>query len=139
MKTKNFIPIAVITLSLVFMSMTNLSINYQDSEPWEVPAKYEKMENPYAGATDSENIGRALYSKHCKSCHGSKGLGDGPKADSVDTPIGDFTVASFQDQSDGSLYYKTFIGRDDMPSFQKKVKEEEDQWMIVNYLRTLSK
>jgi mono/diheme cytochrome c family protein len=121
--------------SFIVLSMTLLNSNLQD--PWEVPAKYEKMENPYANATDDERIGRILYTKHCKSCHGSKGIGDGKKAESLDTEVGDFTDASFKDQTDGSLYYKTFFGRDEMPSFKKKIPDAEDQWLIINYLRTL--
>ena len=121
--------------SFVMLSMTIIKSNQQD--PWEVPAKYQKMENPYASATDDEKIGRILYSKHCKSCHGTKGKGDGTKAKSVDTPVGDFTDASFKNQSDGSLYYKTFIGRDDMPSFKKKIANEEEQWLVINYIKGL--
>ena len=121
--------------SFVMLSMTIIKSNQQD--PWEVPAKYQKMENPYASATDDEKIGRILYSKHCKSCHGTKGKGDGTKAKSLDTPVGDFTDASFKNQSDGSLYYKTFIGRDDMPSFKKKIADEEEQWMVINYIKGL--
>ncbi len=108
-------------------------------ETWEVPAKYKKLKNPFVNAADDDNIGRILYSKHCKSCHGSKGKGDGKKAESIDTPIGDFTHASFKNQTDGSLYYKTFFGRDDMPGFKKKIKDKEDQWLIINYIRKLSK
>jgi mono/diheme cytochrome c family protein len=42
-----------------------------------------------------------------------------------------------QKQSDGSLFYKISEGREDMPSFKKKIPDEEDIWSIVNYLRTL--
>ena len=120
----------------LLLSFTIVSSSFQD--PWEVPSKYENMENPYAGDADADNVGRSLYSKHCKSCHGSKGKGDGTKADSIDTEMGDFTDGSFTDQTDGALYYKTFEGRDDMPSFKKKIKVEEDQWLIINYLRKLT-
>jgi len=127
--------IALILLGgFVFMSMT---LRSTIQEPWTVPAKYEKMENPFAGAADAENVGRMLYSKHCKSCHGSKGKGDGPKADSVDTEMGDITGDTFKSQSDGAVYYKTFIGRDDMPSFQKKITDKEQQWKLVNYVKGL--
>lgn len=121
--------------SFVLLSMTIIKSNQQD--PWEVPAKYQKMENPYADTEDEEKIGRILYSKHCKSCHGTKGKGDGTKAKSVDTPVGDFTDASFKDQTDGSLYYKTYIGRDDMPSFKKKIPDAEEQWLVINYVKGL--
>lgn len=131
-----FIIVAILLIgSYVLFSMTLLKSSVQ--EPWEVPAKYQKLENPFASDADAENIGKTLYSKHCKSCHGSKGKGDGPKAESVDTPIGDFTVPSFKEQTDGTLYYKTVFGRDDMPSFEKKIPDEQDRWLIVNYLKSL--
>jgi len=105
-------------------------------EKWEVPAKYETMKNPIPAKTDAV-IGKSLYSKHCKSCHGSEGYGDGSKADDVDGDLGDFSSAEFQSQSDGALFYKGYIGRDDMPNFEKKLSEE-DVWLTVNYMRTLA-
>ena len=121
--------------SFIMLSMTLIKSNQQD--PWEIPARYQKMENPYASATDDENIGRILYSKHCKSCHGTKGKGDGTKAKSLDTQVGDFSDASFKKQSDGSLYYKTFIGRDEMPSFKNKIPDEEEKWLVINFIKGL--
>lgn len=136
MKKQNFIIGMMFIGSFALISMTFLKTNIQD--PWEVPAKYQKMENPYASAADDDNIGRIMYTKHCKSCHGTKGKGDGKKAASLDTPAGDFTDGSFKNQTDGSLYYKTFVGRDDMPSFKKKIVDKEDQWLLINYIRLLS-
>ena len=46
---------------------------------------------------------------------------------------------TFQSQSDGSLFYKVSEGRDDMPSFKKKIPDAEDIWNLVNYMRTLKK
>lgn len=129
--------ILILLLSVTLASMTQ--INEQQKEPWKAPSKYEKMENPYAGVADDDKIGRILYSKHCKSCHGTKGKGDGNKAASIDTPIGDFTDPAFSKQSDGSLYYKTYFGRDDMPGFEKKITDEEERWQLINYLRELTK
>jgi mono/diheme cytochrome c family protein len=135
MKKQVFIIPALIIGSFILFSMTSLKNTVQ--EPWEVPAKYQKLENPFVSDADAENIGRELYSKHCKSCHGTKGKGDGPKAEGLDTPIGDFTSSDFKNQTDGSLYYKTVFGRDDMPSFEKKIPDEQDRWLIVNYLKNL--
>ena len=108
------------------------------TEPWEVPAKYEKMKNPTTSDKASLKVGKKLYNKHCKSCHGSEGLGDGSKAAQLDTPSGDFTADSFVTQSDGALFYKSKIGRDDMPSFEKKIPYDEDIWHVVNYMRTMA-
>ncbi|MEX2234682.1 MAG: cytochrome c [Cyclobacteriaceae bacterium] len=109
---------------------------FQD-KPWNVPEASEKMKNPTKGSPDNMNIGKSLYGKHCRSCHGKSGEGDGTKAAELKTAPGDFTSADFQAQSDGALYYKTTEGRDDMPTFKKKIASDEDRWLIIHYLRTL--
>ena len=104
---------------------------------WQVPAKYQTMKNP-TNPKDDVAIGKSLYSKHCKSCHGSEGYGDGPKADEMIGDLGDFSTEEFQAQSDGALFYKTTFGRDDMPEYTKKIPDDEDRWLLVNYIRTLA-
>ena len=117
--------------SFIFFSFTSIM-----QDKWVVPAKYENMKNPTDPKVDLA-IGKSLYAKHCKSCHGKEGYGDGTKADDVNGDLGDFSSDEFQSQSDGALYYKSIIGRDDMPEFTKKIPEEEDRWLVINYLRTL--
>jgi mono/diheme cytochrome c family protein len=95
------------------------------------------MKNPTVADDENIAIGKNLYSKHCKSCHGKEGLGDGPKADEVDGELGDFSSEEFHSQSDGAIFYKSYIGRDDMPNYEKKIPDEEDMWYIVNYMKTL--
>ena len=107
------------------------------SNNWVVPVKYKTLKNPTDPKVDL-TIGKTLYSKHCKSCHGSKGYGDGSKADEMKGDLGDFSSKEFQDQSDGALFYKSTFGRDDMPRFSKKLPSDEDRWLVVNYMRTLA-
>ncbi len=124
----------------IFMLMSFMVPQEQKKpEPWDIPSKYEKMENPYAGDKSLDRVGKILYSKHCKSCHGNRGECDGPKAKQLETRCGDFTSEEFQLQSDGVLYYKSFIGRDEMPNFEKKIPEEEDRWAVINYMRSMKK
>ena len=118
------------------LSAVMLSFSSFDQDEWVVPAKYEKMTNP-TDPDEDKDIGKQLYSKHCQSCHGKTGLGDGKKADEVEGDLGDFSTAEFQAQSDGALFYKSYIGRDDMPNFEKKIPDEEDLWLVVNYMRTM--
>ena len=108
-------------------------------KPWPVPDNYKKMKNPVA--TDGESIaaGKTLWGTHCKSCHGTKGLGDGPKAAQLKTEPGDFSKADVQAQTDGSFFYKILEGRDDMPGFKKKIPDKDELWSIVNYIKTLKK
>ena len=122
--------IAFVTLSFAF------SASIQD-DGWTVPEAAKKMKNPVADDDEATAYGKTLYSKHCKSCHGKEGLGDGPKSAELETPSGDFSTEEFQSQTDGTLFYKTSEGRDDMPSFKKKMPEKEDIWSIINYIRTL--
>ena len=127
-------------LGLLFACIILMAFSFpQDQKkgaPWEIPGKYQKMENPYKDDASLAKVGKMLFSKHCKSCHGSKGLGDGTKAAQLETFPGDFSSDAFKKNSDGELFYKSFVGRDDMPNFEKKIPDDEDQWAIVNFMRT---
>lgn len=126
-----------ILMIIGIVSFGLFSFNKLTQEEWKVPAKYEKMKNPTKASSENLAIGKSLYSKHCKSCHGSKGYGDGTKADNLEGDLGDFSSKVFQSQSDGALFYKSYIGRKDMPSYEKKMSEE-DMWITVNFMRTLA-
>ena len=73
------------------------------SKEWVVPESAKKVKNPTDKA-DKENmsIGKSLYAKHCQSCHGKEGYGDGPKAKELEGEVGDFSSAEFQSQTDGA-------------------------------------
>jgi mono/diheme cytochrome c family protein len=124
------VAVAVMAASFTFI---------QQPKPWPVPEKQSKTANPVKSDAASITAGKALWSQHCSSCHGKTGLGDGNKAAQLKTQPGDFTKAATQSQSDGSLFYKVSEGREDMPSFKKKIPDQEDIWNLVNFLRTLKK
>ena len=131
MKTVKIITVLGV-FSFLFFSFTTIV-----KDKWVVPDKYVKMKNPVPADQDA-SIGKSLYEKHCKSCHGKEGYGDGPKAADLKGDLGDFSSAEFQKQTDGELYYKTTFGRDDMPEFAKKMADDEDRWLVVNYMRKLA-
>lgn len=131
---KKYIPI-FFTVVVVIMLMAFAP--KQQNDPWPVPDKYKNMANPVKSDASSLATGKELYNQHCKSCHGTKGKGDGPKAAQLDTECGDFTKPATQSQTDGALYYKTSEGRKDMPSFKKKIPDANDIWAVVNYMRTM--
>lgn len=129
----NFYFVALLILGVIFISATTMTY---DNDPWVVPDKYKNMKNPQEANAESLKIGKQLWNKHCGSCHGKEGLGDGSKAAQLDTPCGDFSTKEFHAQSDGSLFYKTKYGRDEMPGYEKKIPYDEDLWHVVNYMRT---
>ena len=143
MKTTSYKHLLTITLGLVLLAWGTMSFDSitqkEKPKPWNVPEASKKMKNTVKSSPESIAEGKTLYMKHCKSCHGAKGLGDGPKSKELDTDCGDFSTATTQNMTDGELFYKIKEGRDDMPSFKKKITDDEDIWNIVNFMRTLKK
>lgn len=125
-----------IFIGLGLISLFFYAFNSPVQDEWVVPEKYVNMKNPTDPDVDLA-IGKALYNKHCKSCHGKEGYGDGPKAEEMTGDLGDFSSEEYQAQTDGELFYKTSFGRLDMPEYTKKMPDDEDRWLIVNYMRTL--
>ncbi len=127
----------ILFVIIAVFALISFKSSIQEKE-WKVPEEYKTMKNP-TDATDRENmsIGKSLYAKYCKSCHGKEGYGDGPKAEEQEGDLGDFSTDETQNQTDGELFYKITTGRDDMPKFKKKLPDDEDRWLIVNYIRTL--
>lgn len=131
---KSFILTGVFAVGLL---MINSGEAYaQSDDEWKVPPPVKKIKNPLKETKKNLRMGSVLYDKHCKSCHGKEGKGEGPKSDELDTDPGDFTTKEFQKQTDGELFFKTTEGKDDMKSFKKKMSDEE-RWQVVMYLRKL--
>ena len=131
---KTILMTVVLGCSVMFFSFSP-----DGKKPWVAPANSSSMKNPVASSPESISEGKALYAKHCQSCHGKSGMGDGTKASELKTEPGDFSKSAFQSQSDGSIFYKISEGRDDMPSFKKKITDANDIWNVVNYVRSLKK
>ena len=139
MRKKSVVTIAFVFAGALIFSLTTGFKSLPDKKPWPVPDNYKNMKNPVASNAESIADGKTLYGTHCKSCHGAKGIGDGNKAAQLKTEPGDFSKSDFQSQTDGAIFYKTSEGRDDMPSFKKKIPDAEERWSIVNFIRTLKK
>jgi mono/diheme cytochrome c family protein len=138
MKQKLLKPLALL-LGGSFLLVIFSGFSFFQNKPWPVPDNFKNMKNPVPSNATTIADGKSLYTTHCKSCHGTKGLGDGNKAAQLKTEPGDFTTAEFHGQTDGELFYKTTEGRDDMPNFKKKIPDAEERWSIVHYMRTFKK
>jgi len=134
MKMKALSVIAIVSVTVIATGFTAIQ-----QKAWTAPEKAAKTANPVKTSKESVAAGKALWSQHCSSCHGKTGLGDGNKASQLKTTPPDFSKAAFHAQTDGSLFYKVSEGRDDMPSFKKKIPEQEEIWNLVNFMRTLKK
>lgn len=135
MKTLRIFTIGLLLAGFGFGLVSMTPQRQKMPEPWEVPDKYKNMENPVEANAESIKKGEALYKRHCASCHGKTGLGDGVKSRALKTFAGDFSGDLYQDQTDGEHFYKTKFGRGEMPAYENKIPDE-DIWHMVNYMRT---
>lgn len=129
------------TLKLIFFSSALFILSATltaQNKPWVVPANFKSMKNPVATSDASTKAGMTLYVKTCAACHGKTGLGDGPKSKALKTVPNSFAAADYQSQTDGEQFYKTKMGRGDMPKYEGKMSDE-DIWNLVNYMRTFKK
>ena len=136
MRKKSLIPVILLFAGIFVLAMVT---GFQVKKPWIAPDADSKKVNPIKSDASSLADGKGLWVKHCQSCHGKTGKGDGSKAAQLKTEPGDFTKATTQSQTNGSLFYKTSQGRGDMPGFKKKIPENDDIWSLVNYMRTMKK
>ena len=127
-------------VAVVFLLGNSTSAQQKKPAAWPVPDKDKALKSAVK-LTDAGVLatGKELWAKHCKSCHGAKGLGDGPKAAGLKTFSGDFSSAAFQAGTDGEIFYRTNKGRDEMPAYEKKIPDANDRWALVAYMRTFKK
>lgn len=138
MKTSQKIATIMVTaiITVVFLFGNLAQAQQAKPKPWPVPDKDKALKAP---AKADLATGKELWAKHCKSCHGSKGLGDGPKSAALKTFAGDFSSAAFQAGTDGEIFYRTNKGRDEMPAYEKKIPDANDRWALVAFMRTMKK
>lgn len=83
-------------------------------------------------------LGHALYTANCASCHGDRGLGDGPasKALPIETPpIG--SARAIPDLSPTLAYNVVSVGISGSPMPSFAVLSPQQRWNIVNYIYAL--
>ena len=136
MKFKSVIVCAGL-LAFSFSQVMNAQ-GQKKAEAWPVPATEKCKVNPVKADDATLQLGTSSWSKNCASCHGKTGLGDGVKGRMCKTNPGDFLSVEFQAFTDGELFYRTKTGRNEMPSFDKKIPENEI-WALVNHMRSFKK
>lgn len=117
--------------SLFAVAIVLMSFVIKQGGGWVVPEAEAAKKNPVEASAASIEAGKAVYTKHCKMCHGVTGEGGKMAGTS------NFKSPEFQAQTDGAIYYKNDVGYGKMPSYKTKIADETDKWNLVNYMRTL--
>jgi mono/diheme cytochrome c family protein len=108
------------------------------NRPWTVPDEARQMTNPLQNSPAGLDSIRPTYRDKCASCHGAAGKGDGHDTSLYDPRPPNFTDATaMQRVTDGELFYKLTEGRKPMPSFKKRLTEEQ-RWRMVQLIRSFA-
>jgi mono/diheme cytochrome c family protein len=119
----------------------------QSLDEWVVPAAARGIVNALSpGNPEHVRRGRSLFVKHCVTCHGEQGRGDGPSARLHARRSGyaprDLSRPEVQaGLTDGEMFWKIGAGwrpggRIVMPGVGSELSEE-DRWRLVVYVRSL--
>ena len=96
----------------------------------------KKLKNPVPYTKASIARGRLMYIRECTECHGM----DGKSQVDVIANATDLTEPKFwkSGTSDGEIFRSIRDGAGDaMPPFSEKFEKAEDEWHLVNFLRSL--
>jgi len=124
------------TIKMIFTInlLLSTSVVFLAQTIWEIPQKDNDKISFQMFNEDMANEGRMLYESSCASCHGMPD--EANFALMVPSP-GDPAEEKFQNQTDGALFYKIQIGREQMPKFED-VFSEDEIWNIVAYFRSFN-
>ena len=100
------------------------------------PAEAKKLKSPVPYTKKSIAQGRGVFARYCTSCHGN----DGKSAVDVVADATDLTdPPNYRDgSSEGEMFRSIRDGAGaSMPAFKTQLRNEEDMWHLVNFVRSL--
>jgi len=114
-------------------------------DPYEIPDAARDRRNPVVRSDDTLRLAQVLWQKHCHTCHGAQGRGDGPNARLHERRKGhaprNLTDPKVQENlTDGEIFWRISKGiiEDDkiiMPAYEQKVPLEMQRWQLVTLVR----
>jgi mono/diheme cytochrome c family protein len=127
-------------LFVAVLATTALAISYAIylNRPWHIPEEAERRPNPIPASPAALAAARSIYNDKCTNCHGDAGKGDGPDARSYyPQPSNLADPQNMNKLTDGEIFYQISEGRKPMPSFKKKLTEEQ-RWELVLLVRSFA-
>jgi mono/diheme cytochrome c family protein len=111
---------------------------FQSNKPWVVPEEVKRLKNPLTPSESTLKSARGIYMDECAQCHGERGKGDGPEAAMHKPAPSDITdVRHMNTVTDGEIFYQISVGRKPMPSFKKRLTEDQ-RWGLVLLVRSFA-
>ncbi len=102
---------------------------------WAAPKAEAAKANPIKSNPTSIQRGSKSYDQLCASCHGTKALGDGIVAATLEPKPTNLKAMSGR-HSDGDFAWKIANGRGAMPAWNTAL-DENQIWDLVNFIQNL--
>jgi mono/diheme cytochrome c family protein len=134
LKTRRTLFALLLALIVVVVAYTV----FQENKPWVIPEEAKSRKNPVPASEGAIIAAKPLYKENCAQCHGNTGKGDGSEALRYDPKPADFTDAPHMNTvTDGALFYQISQGRKPMPSFKRRMTEDQ-RWQLVLLIRSFA-
>jgi mono/diheme cytochrome c family protein len=133
--TRNVAILLIVLFALAFY----VAFTAYNRNVWILPPEAKLVKNPLTldTATAAKQI-LPVYLDKCAECHGETGKGNGPQAKMYDPRPRMLTDAQhLSTVTDGELYYVITEGHKPMPSYKKKLTDEQ-RWQLVMLVRSFS-
>jgi len=120
----------------------------EPDDPYEIPEAARERRNPVLRSDLALRNAQTLWQKHCETCHGASGRGDGPNARLHEQRKGhaprNLTNPKVQQNlTDGDIFWRITKGIIEegnnviMPRYEEKIPSETDRWQLVLFVREL--
>jgi cytochrome c553 len=105
---------------------------------WMIPDEAKQRQNPLQTSLKVLESARPLYKENCERCHGVTGKGNGPESARQYPSPSDLTDTQRMNAlTDGAIFYQISEGRRPMPSFKRRMTEDQ-RWQLVLLLRSFA-
>ena len=103
-----------------------------------VPFTARFMTNPVPDTTEHIDAGRRSFQANCAICHGSRALGDGPQAFTLNPKPFNLQI-HVPLHATGEVFYwiTSGVANTGMPAWGDKLSEEQ-RWQVIRYLDALA-
>ena len=118
---------------LALISALLLSIGYFVNKPRSTAQTPPSTTRVVALPVNKAKQAKTFFKQHCAKCHGADGRGETNDGEILGAP--NFTDSAWQDKyNDGRLINSINHGRGDMPSFEKKLSQDQIK-LLLSYVR----
>jgi len=134
LRMRKFLFAGLLLLILISISLAL----YQHHQQWVVPESAKRRVNPLQLTASNLHSARITYQEDCAQCHGDTGKGDGPESKLHEPLPADLTdPKTTSSLTDGEIFYQISEGRRPMPSFKRRLTEDQ-RWQLVLLVRSFS-